>query len=184
MRKFSTIKTDLKSSKLFEFSEACARRERLRHGGKVVALTNGCFDLLHAGHIFSLEAAKSLCDSLWVALNSDGSVRSLKSNQRSVALGGIERPFFGEAVRAYMLSALEFVDGIFIFEGTRLDGEITAFRPDVYVKSGDYTFEKLDITEIEALKSVGASIEIVPFLEGFSTTSIVGKIAADSQFVS
>ncbi|MDR0693509.1 MAG: adenylyltransferase/cytidyltransferase family protein [Puniceicoccales bacterium] len=155
-------------SKLFNFSNACVIREKLRGKNQKVVLTNGCFDVLHVGHIFSLENAKKLGDSLWVALNSDMSVKALK---------GDKRPIFTERMRAYALSALSAVDGIFIFNGNRLNDEILRFRPDVYAKSGDYTIDTLDLSEREALQTVGAAIHFLPFMEGFSSTSIVGKFS-------
>ena len=153
--------------KLFTIDRACAERERLRNIGKKVVLTNGCFDLLHVGHVSSLESARALGDSLWVALNSDKSIKNLK---------GDSRPIFSEKERAHMLSALEVVDGIFIFSGDRLVDEILQFRPDIYVKSGDYTLDNLDPSEHKALVSVGAEIKFVPFVPGFSTTSTIRKI--------
>lgn len=153
--------------KLFTIESACDERERLRSIGKKVILTNGCFDLLHVGHVSSLESARALGDSLWVALNSDKSIKKLK---------GDSRPIFSEKERAYMLSALEVVDGIFIFGGNRLADEILRFRPDIYIKSGDYTLNNLDPKEHKALISVGAEIKFVPFVSGFSTTSILKRI--------
>jgi rfaE bifunctional protein nucleotidyltransferase chain/domain len=160
---------NLEPAKLFSFSEACARRRELRAASKGVILTNGCFDLLHAGHVFSIENARKLGDSLWIAMNSDASVRALK---------GLGRPIFDERSRAYMLSALGAVDGIFIFDGAELASEILKFEPDVYVKSEDYAIERLDVRERTALESVGAAIAFVPFLDGFSTTSTIGKISS------
>jgi rfaE bifunctional protein nucleotidyltransferase chain/domain len=162
-------KIDLDPTKLFEFSDACARREKLRKMGKRVVLTNGCFDLLHAGHVFSLEHARNLGDSLWVAVNSDASVRQLK---------GPSRPIFDEITRVYMLSALAVVDGIFIFPGQQLGDEILEFRPDVYAKSDDYTMERLNSREKEALDKIRAKICFIPFLEGFGTTAILQKVSA------
>ena len=153
--------------KLFTIDSACVERERLRNIGKKVVLTNGCFDLLHVGHVSSLESARALGDSLWVALNSDKSIKNLK---------GDSRPIFIEKERAHMLCALEVVDGIFIFSGDRLVDEILQFRPDIYVKSGDYTLDTLDPSEHKALVSVGAEIKFVPFVPGFSTTLIIKKI--------
>jgi rfaE bifunctional protein nucleotidyltransferase chain/domain len=143
------------------------RREALRVASKRVILTNGCFDLLHPGHVFSLECARKFGDSLWVAMNSDAGVRALKGNGR---------PIFNERMRAYMLSSLGAVDGIFAFDGIRMSVEILGFKPDVYVKSGDYTMEKLDTGERNALESVGAEIVFVPFLSGFSTTSTIERL--------
>ncbi|MDR2628761.1 MAG: adenylyltransferase/cytidyltransferase family protein [Puniceicoccales bacterium] len=153
---------------MFNFANACVIREKLRKENRKVVLTNGCFDVLHAGHIFSLENAKKLGDSLWIALNSDTSVKALK---------GDKRPIFTERMRAYVLSAMSAVDGIFIFNGSRLDDEILRFRPDIYAKSGDYTIDSLDLSERKALQTVGAKIHFLPFLEGFSTTSTIGKFS-------
>jgi rfaE bifunctional protein nucleotidyltransferase chain/domain len=153
--------------KLLDFTAACEAREQLRASGKSVVLTNGCFDLLHVGHVFSLKNAKKFGDSLWVAMNSDGSVRALK---------GPKRPIFKERERAYVLSALEVVGGIFIFNGAELADEILKFRPDVYVKSADYCEKTLNPLEREALRCAGAEVKFVPFLGGVSTTSTIGKI--------
>ncbi|MDR0595437.1 MAG: adenylyltransferase/cytidyltransferase family protein [Puniceicoccales bacterium] len=153
--------------KLHSFQEACVLREQLRETGKRVVLTNGCFDLLHVGHVCSLESAAKHGDSLWVALNSDHSIKSLK---------GISRPIFTEINRAYTLSALECISGIFIFNGERLADEILLFKPDAYVKSGDYDLEKLDKSELRALRNVHAEIKFVPFMEGMSTSTIISAI--------
>ncbi|MDR1232876.1 MAG: adenylyltransferase/cytidyltransferase family protein [Puniceicoccales bacterium] len=159
---------DLLPSKLFNFADACVICEKLREENRKVVLTNGCFDVLHVGHIFSLENAKKLGDSLWVALNSDLSVKALK---------GDKRPIFSEKMRAYVLSAVSVVDGIFIFNGSRLKDEILQFRPDVYAKSGDYTIDTLDLSERKALQTVGAEIHFLPFVEGFSTTTVISKFS-------
>jgi rfaE bifunctional protein nucleotidyltransferase chain/domain len=155
-------------SKLFDLNGACLCRERLRREGKRVVLTNGCFDLFHVGHVVALENARKCGDSLWIALNSDRSVRALK---------GDLRPIFGEQIRAYVLSSLEAIDGIFIFQGERLDREILAFKPDVYAKSGDYAMDRLDPLELSAIQKIGATIRFVPFVDGFSSTSLIKKIA-------
>ena len=153
--------------KLFTIDRACVERERLRNIGKKVVLTNGCFDLLHVGHVESLQNARDFGNSLWIDINSDKNVRKLN---------GDSLPIFSEEERAYMLSALEVIDGIFIFDGNRLIDEILQFKPDIYVKSGDYTLDNLDPSEHKALVSVGAEIKFVPFVPGFSTTSTIRKI--------
>lgn len=160
----------LENSKLFDLKSACEAREQLRVSGKKVVLTNGCFDLLHAGHIYSIEQAAAYGDELWVALNSDVSVKKLK---------GDKRPIFDEQTRAYMLAALEKVCGIFIFSGTNLSKEILEFQPDVYVKSGDYTPSKLNPLEYKVLQDIHADIKFVPFLDGLSTTNIIQKICSN-----
>ncbi len=159
-----------RNPKLFPSLEAAvARREALAREGKKLVLTNGCFDLLHCGHVFYLRDAAALGDELWIGLNGADSVRALK---------GPTRPVQGDLERAFVLGALGFVSGIFFFHTPRLDAEIRALRPDVYAKAGDYTLETLNPDEHAALESCGARIEFLPFLPGFSTTSLIGKISA------
>ena len=159
----------LDNPKLLTLSAAAARRDELRAAGRRVVLTNGIFDLLHTGHLYYLQEARALGDALIVMLNSDASTRALK---------GPARPVQTEAQRAYALGALACVDAIVIFGTPRLDAEIRALRPDVYCKAGDYTLDKLDPGERAALQAVGARIEFMPFLAGFSTTSLIAKIKA------
>lgn len=160
---------ELPNPKLFSLTLAVGRREQLRSAGQRVVLTNGVFDLLHTGHLFYLQQARALGDALFIALNSDESVKQLK---------GPLRPVQTEQERAYALAALACVDGVTIFREKRLTREILALRPDVYVKAGDYTLEKLDPDERAALEQVGARIEFLPFLPGFSTTALIAKIKA------
>jgi D-glycero-beta-D-manno-heptose 1-phosphate adenylyltransferase len=151
---------------------AVAARRALARAGGTLVLTNGVFDLLHPGHASYLEEARRLAGPrgmLFVALNSDASVRQLK---------GPGRPVLGEAARAYMLSQLRSVDGIVIFRGRRLAREIRALRPDVYCKAGDYTLASLDPSERAALGEAGSRIVFLPFLKGFSTTRLVRRIAS------
>ena len=163
----------LSNSKLFpSLAAAVAAREKLRASGKRVVLTNGVFDLLHTGHLYYLEKARSYGDALFIALNGDTSVRQLK---------GPLRPVQVEEHRAYALAATWFVDGIVVFQNKRLTAEILALKPDVYCKAGDYTLEKLDPDERHALEQVGAEIRFLPFLTGFSTTSLIAKIKAAGE---
>lgn len=158
---------NISPQKLKTLEEACFEREQLRNDNKIVVLTNGCFDLLHAGHVMALQQAKSLGDSLWVAINSDDSVRALK---------GANRPVYTGIERAFLLSALTVVDGIFIFNNKRLTNEILLFKPDIYVKSGDYTIKDLNLDERTALEKINAKIVFTPFLSGHSTTSTIKNI--------
>ena len=135
-------------------------------------MTNGVFDLLHTGHLFYLQQARALGDALAIALNADASVRALK---------GPARPVQNEVERAYALGALACVDAIVIFREPRLTAEIRALRPDVYCKAGDYTLAKLDPNERAALEEVGAKITFMPFLPGFSTTTLIEKIKAAGE---
>lgn len=163
----------LENPKLFAFPAAVARRAQLRAAGKKIVLTNGVFDLLHTGHLYYLQKARALGDALFIALNADTSVRALK---------GPLRPVQSEEQRAYALAALACVDAVFVFSTPRLDAEIRALAPDIYCKAGDYTLEKLDSGERAALESVGARIEFLPFLPGFSTTALIAKIKAAGEF--
>jgi D-glycero-beta-D-manno-heptose 1-phosphate adenylyltransferase len=113
-----------------------------------------------------------LGDALIIALNSDASVRALK---------GPSRPVQNEEQRAYALGALACVDGVVVFREPRLTAEIRALRPDVYCKAGDYTLEKLNPEERAALQDVGARIEFLPFLPGFSTTNLIARIKAAGE---
>lgn len=163
----------LANSKLFSTLEAAvAAREKHRAAGRRVVLTNGVFDLLHTGHLYYLEKARALGDVLFIALNSDESVRQLK---------GPLRPVQNEEQRAYALAATWFVDGIVVFRHKRLTGEILALKPDIYSKAGDYTLEKLDPDERRALEQVGAQIDFMPYLPGFSTTNLIAKIKAAGE---
>ncbi len=158
--------------KLLTLAEAVARRTELRAAGKKIVLTNGVFDLLHTGHLYYLQQARAQGDALFIALNADSSVRALK---------GPLRPVQNETQRAYALGALASVEAVFIFSTPRLDAEIRALAPDVYCKAGDYTLEKLDSGERAALESVGARIEFMPFLSGFSTTALIARIKAAGE---
>ncbi|MBI5381221.1 MAG: adenylyltransferase/cytidyltransferase family protein [Opitutae bacterium] len=141
----------------------------MRTAGRKLVLTNGVFDLLHTGHLYYLQKARALGDALFIALNSDESVKQLK---------GPLRPVQTEIERAFALAALSCVDGVVIFRGKRLTPEIRALAPDLYAKAGDYTLEKLDPDERSALLEVQARIEFLPFLPGFSTTQLIAKIRA------
>jgi D-glycero-beta-D-manno-heptose 1-phosphate adenylyltransferase len=163
---------NLDNPKLRNLNDTLAWREELRRNGRRVVLTNGVFDLLHTGHLYYLRQARQLGDALIIALNSDASVRALK---------GPSRPVQNEEQRAYALGALECVDGVVVFREPRLTAEIRALRPDVYCKAGDYTLEKLNVEERGALQDVGARIEFLPFLPGFSTTNLIARIKAAGE---
>lgn len=130
-----------------------------------VVFTNGCFDLLHRGHVEYLFAARRLGDALVVGLNSDDSVRRLK---------GAERPLVPQADRALVLAGLACVDAVTIFEEDTPRDLIAALLPDVLVKGGDYSVEQ--VVGGEEVRAHGGEVVILSFLEGRSTTSIVQKI--------
>src|SRR6202140_2195256 len=138
------------------------------HPGKTIVFTNGCFDILHAGHVRYLAAAKQLGDILVVGLNGDASVKELK---------GPGRPMNSAADRAEVMSALLAVDYVIIFEEKRVDKLLRQVRPAVYAKGGDYTVASLDPDELAALKEIGTKIEILPLVPGKSTSKLVEALA-------
>ena len=139
--------------------------ERERNKGRRVVFTNGCFDLLHAGHVKYLQAARRLGDLLILGLNSDVSVRRLK---------GAKRPLIGEEERAHILAALDCIDYVCLFdEDTPLE-LITALKPYILVKGGDYTPE--GVVGKELVESYGGRVELIPFVDGKSTTNIIEKV--------
>lgn len=162
----------LSNPKLLTLETARQQRDQLRRDGLRLVLTNGCFDLLHTGHLFFLQEAARRGDMLWVLLNGDAGVRALK---------GPLRPVQSEQQRAYSLAALACVQGIILFDHPRAHQEMAVIQPDVYVKAGDYTLDKLDPGERQALESAGTLIEFLPFLEGFSTTALIERIRAATE---
>ena len=155
------------SGEVISMEEVAQKRAIYRSQKKRVVVTNGCFDLLHVGHLRYLTEAKQFGDILWIGLNSDLSVKELK---------GPNRPVNSERDRAEILAALRVVDAVTIFEGIRATDFLRVVQPDVYVKGGDYTIESLDISEREALLSVHAEIQILQLVPGKSTTSTLEKI--------
>jgi D-beta-D-heptose 7-phosphate kinase/D-beta-D-heptose 1-phosphate adenosyltransferase len=139
--------------------------DHLHAEGKTIVHTNGCFDVLHIGHIKSLTEARAQGDILVVSLNSDASVKRLK---------GPRRPVFPEQERAMLLGALECVDYVVLFEEDRPDENITAIRPTVHAKGGDYTPDSLP--EAPLVKSLGGRIYILAFHDGRSTTSVIQQL--------
>ncbi len=156
-------------AKVMTLEQAVDARLKLAAAGRKLALTNGCFDLLHRGHAEYLMQARALADRLFVLINSDESVRALKGPTRPVNL---------EADRAFLLACLEFVDGVVVFRSSRCDRELAVLKPDVYVKGGDYTVESLDPAERAALLGAGSEIRFIPFVPGYSTTGTLKKAAA------
>ena len=159
--------------KIVDLEELSHRCEKLRAGGKRIVATNGCFDLLHAAHVRYLQAARALGDLLAVGLNSDSSARELK---------GTDRPITTETDRAEILGALECVDFVTIFPQIRATQFLSAVRPAVYVKGGDYSPESLDQKERAVLKEIGAAIRLVPFETGYSTSGLIEQIRKSRSF--
>jgi D-beta-D-heptose 7-phosphate kinase/D-beta-D-heptose 1-phosphate adenosyltransferase len=147
--------------------EAVARVARWRAEGKRVAFTNGCFDLLHAGHVRTLEAAGGHGDVLVVGLNSDESAHRLK---------GPGRPVFGERERAEMVAALACVDLVVVYPELSALSLIEALRPEVWVKGGDYALETVNQEERAFVESYGGEVALGERVEGASTTELINRI--------
>jgi rfaE bifunctional protein nucleotidyltransferase chain/domain len=156
------------SGKILALDEVAAYRAGLRERRRKVVVTNGCFDLLHIGHLKYLTDARALGDFLWVGLNGDASVRELK---------GPGRPLVPEAERAELLAAWRMVDAVTIFPGARATAFLRAVQPEVYAKGGDYTVASLNAEEAAALREGGAVIEIIRLVKGKSTTKLIEKLA-------
>jgi rfaE bifunctional protein nucleotidyltransferase chain/domain len=140
-------------------------------GGTVVA-TGGCFDLLHAGHVATLQAARRLGDCLVVCLNSDTSVAGLK---------GPDRPVTSQADRSRLLAALGCVDAVVIFDEPTPESVLTWLRPDVWVKGGDYADGGPDLPEAELVRRWGGQTVVVPYLDGRSTTRMIAAVRAGDE---
>lgn len=143
----------------------------LQRDGKRVVWTNGCFDILHVGHITYLLRARQEGDVLVVGLNSDASVQKIK---------GPDRPVVNEHDRATVLSALECVDYLVFFDEPSPSGIIETLQPAIYAKGGDYTIDTLDQSERHLVEGYGGAIALIPGVEGQSTTSIIEKITAEA----
>lgn len=147
-------------------------REHWRSSGKTVVWTNGCFDLLHAGHIRSLRDAKALGDILIVGLNSDRSVRSIKGEQR---------PLVNEADRAEMIAALEMVDYVTIFEESTPEPALARLRPDIHCKGAEYADGARPVPEMATVLAYGGQVKFLPFHPGRSTSELIERIVRAAQ---
>ena len=140
--------------------------EKLQKSGKTVVVTNGCFDILHVGHVRYLQKTKSLADYSIVLLNSDKSVKAIK---------GDSRPINTELNRAEILCALSCVDFVVLFDENSPANLIDEIKPDVYTKGADYTMETLP--EADIMRKNNIKVEFITFVEGQSTTNIINKIS-------
>jgi rfaE bifunctional protein nucleotidyltransferase chain/domain len=155
------------SSKIIPLPALPAWRDQVRASGRRLVVTNGCFDILHAGHVAYLEAARAQGDLLLVGLNGDESVRQLK---------GPSRPLNVAEDRAVVLAALACIDAVSIFPEVRARNFLALSEPDVWAKGGDYTLETVNAEERSVVESHGGRIAFIPFVDGKSTTSLVEKI--------
>ena len=151
-------------------NEIAALVEKEKQKGKTVVLTNGCFDILHAGHVRYLAAARAVGDCLVLGLNSDSSVRALK---------GPSRPINSELDRAEVVDGLRSVDYVVIFEETTAEALVRDVKPDYYAKGGDYSLDSLP--EAKAVAECGGEVVFLPFIEGKSSTKIIQKIEQNAK---
>jgi D-glycero-beta-D-manno-heptose 1-phosphate adenylyltransferase len=158
------------NSGILTLEQAILRFGRDKRNGRRVVFTNGCFDLLHPGHIRSLEQARELGDALIVGLNSDASVRQLK---------GEGRPVLPECERAEILAALESVDAVVIFDELTPREVIAGLLPDVLVKGGDWPGDQ--IVGREEVEAAGGRVVSLPVVPGYSTSDILRKIRKDAR---
>ncbi len=152
-------------TKIMSTDALIKERQHLRREGKRLVFTNGCFDLLHPGHVSYLRQARSLGDALVVALNSDRSVRNIK---------GPCRPILNQQERAEVIAALEAVDYVTIFDDETPRELIAAVLPDVLVKGGDWALD--EIVGREEVEAAGGRVLSLPYIEGSSTTDIIERI--------
>lgn len=153
------------SEKLKKVGELAEIAARAKAQGKTVVFTNGCFDLLHRGHVHTLREAKAQGDLLIVALNSDRSVKSIK---------GARRPILPEADRIELIAAMEMVDYVVIFDQPDPYDLISAINPNVLAKGGDW--ESAKIIGADVVEKNGGRVAVIPYLKGFSTTEIIERI--------
>ncbi|MBN1633601.1 MAG: D-glycero-beta-D-manno-heptose 1-phosphate adenylyltransferase [Ignavibacteria bacterium] len=149
----------------FELKDFIKIRKQLKDKGKILIFTNGCFDIIHRGHITYLNKAKELGDFLVVGLNSDSSVKKIKDESR---------PLNTEDDRAYVLENLKPVDGVIIFEENTPLNLIDAIQPDFLVKGGDWKED--EIAGADLVKSNGGKVVIIKYVDNYSTTSVINKI--------
>ena len=153
--------------KIISLADLPGWRSSLREQQKTLVVTNGCFDLLHVGHVTYLEAARNLGDILLVGLTSDAEVRRLK---------GPGRPLNPEQDRAAILAALQSVDRVCIFHGEDARYFLSVAQPDIYVKGGDYTLDTINQDERRFLEKAGVQIVILPGVAGKSTTALLERL--------
>lgn len=157
---------DLIQSKIFSQDQLSISILNWKKENKKIVFTNGCFDLIHKGHIEYLARAKSFGDKLIIGLNSDNSVKRLKGEQR---------PINTQEARALLLASFVFTDAVVVFDEDTPEKIIQLYSPDVLVKGGDYKYN--EIVGAEYVTNHGGKVEIIPFVEGYSSTNIIKNIS-------
>ena len=153
------------NSKIFSFDDLKNQVNAWKQAGEEVVFTNGCFDIIHRGHIEVLARTADLASKFIIGLNSDSSIKKLK---------GDDRPIINEQSRAILLASLSFVDAVILFSEETPINLISTLLPDVLAKGGDYEIET--IVGYEIIQNNGGKVILVPFVDGFSSTNIIDKI--------
>lgn len=151
--------------KVLSLDDLSRKRAELHRTKKALVFSNGCFDLLHLGHVRYLRQARELGDALAIGLNSDTSIHTIK---------GDDRPILPQEERAEILAALEFVDYVVIFNEPTAERLVAILKPDIYVKGGDYTLDELP--EAKIVEGYGGKVILLPLIPGQSTTRIIERI--------
>jgi D-beta-D-heptose 7-phosphate kinase/D-beta-D-heptose 1-phosphate adenosyltransferase len=160
-------------NKIVDWPTLLSAREAARHAGQVVVWTNGCFDLLHPGHIASLQAARNFGDYLVVGLNSDASVQRNK---------GPNRPILTQTERATLLAALECVDSVLIFDEATPETALAKLQPDIHCKGAEYAPPHgRPVPERGVVEAYGGRLEYIPLVPGLSTTELIARIRAKTE---
>ncbi len=154
--------------KMLSWESLPAWRKSLRNGHKKLVVTNGCFDILHLGHVSYLEAARNQGDALLVAVNGDASVREIK---------GPGRPVNSEADRAAVLAALGSVDAVLVFNEPNVMRLLSLIQPEIYAKGGDYTIDTINQEERRLVEQMGGKVVVLAGIPGKSTTTLLEKIS-------
>lgn len=157
------------AAKMLTPESLAAWRDAVRAAGRKLVVTNGCFDLVHRGHVTYLEAARNQGDALLVGVNSDASVRELK---------GPNRPINAESDRAAVLAALQSVDAVCVFADREALRFLEAVRPDVYAKGGDYTLDTINQEERRLVERLGGKVVVLGGVPGKSTSALIGKLSS------
>lgn len=150
--------------KYFTLKHAITERKNAKKNNIKFILTNGCFDIIHPGHLNYLKKAKNIGGKLWIGLNTDISIKQIKGNHK---------PIFKHQNRGYIIKNLKIVDGIFFFNTKRFNLPILKLFPDIYIKAGDYSIKTLNKLEIKALKIINPKIFFIQFTIGFSSSKVL-----------
>ena len=155
------------SEKIKTLDQALVWQAELKKNNKKVVVTNGCFDVIHRGHLTYLKNSRKQGDALLLAVNSDSSVKAVK---------GPTRPVNNEFDRTFVLSCFPFIDAIVVFNSPKCDELLQIIKPDIYVKGADYNLDTMDQTERKILERVNSEIRFISFVEGYSSSNTIKKL--------